>query len=95
MERNVVFNEEDVLTTNNIAIIPGDALADGERDKIIQNPTNNANSDETNINQPEAEAEKLTHHLVLNQPVLSHSHLNHNQQTNQKKYQLKKTNLHI
>ena len=55
MKCNVVFNEDDVLTTINIAIISGDALADGERDKIIQNPTN---SDETNINQPEAEAEK-------------------------------------
>ena len=58
VECNVVFNEDDVLTTNDVAIIPGDALAEGERDKIIQNPTNTANSNETNINQPEAEAEK-------------------------------------
>jgi hypothetical protein len=58
VEHNVVFNEDNVLTTNNIAIIPGNALAEGERDKIIQNPNNNANSDRTNINQPEAEAEK-------------------------------------
>jgi len=58
VERNVVFNEDDVLTTNDVAIIPGDALAEGERDKVIQNPNNNANSDETNINQPQAEAEK-------------------------------------
>jgi hypothetical protein len=59
VERNVVFNEDDVLTTNDFAIIPGDALAEGERDKVIQNPYNNANSDETNINQPQAEAEKV------------------------------------
>ena len=56
MERNVIFNEDDVLTTNDIAIIPGNALAEGERDKIIQNPTPNANK--SNVNQPKPEAEK-------------------------------------
>jgi hypothetical protein len=58
VEHNVVFNEDDVLTTNDIAIIPGDVLAEGERDKIIQGPTNNPNADETHVNQPEVEAEK-------------------------------------
>ena len=58
VERNVVFNEDDVLTTNDVAIIPGDVLAEGERDKIIQGPTNNTNADETHVNQPEVEAEK-------------------------------------
>ena len=38
MEQNVIFNEDDVLTTNDIAIILGDVLAEGKRDKIIQNP---------------------------------------------------------
>jgi hypothetical protein len=59
VEHNVVFNEDDVLTTNDIAIIPGDVLAEGEWDKIIQNPTNNANSDNIEVNQLEVKAEKV------------------------------------
>ena len=58
VECNVIFNEDDVLTTNDIAIIPGNVLAKGERDKIIQNPTPNANTDKWNVNQLEFEAEK-------------------------------------
>ena len=55
MECNVAFNEDDVLITNDIAIIPGNALAEGERDKITQGPTN---ADETHLNQPEPEPKK-------------------------------------
>ena len=44
VERNVVFNQNNVHTTENLTIIPGDALAEGKRDKniqsIIQNPKN-------------------------------------------------------
>src|ERR1700749_161005 len=38
VECNIVFNEDDVLTKDDTVIIPGDILAEGERDKIIQNP---------------------------------------------------------
>jgi hypothetical protein len=36
IERNVVFNPEDLLT-DDIVVVPGDVLAEGERDKVIQN----------------------------------------------------------
>ena len=38
VERNVVFNENDITSSNDSVTIPGDALAEGERDKIIQSP---------------------------------------------------------
>jgi hypothetical protein len=41
VERNVVFNQNDVRTPDEHAIIPGDALAEGEKDKIIQHPSDN------------------------------------------------------
>ena len=36
VERNIVFNHNDVHTTENLTIIHDDALAEGERNKIIQ-----------------------------------------------------------
>ena len=35
VERNVTFNEQDIHFTET-TIIPGDALAEGEKDKVIQ-----------------------------------------------------------
>ena len=55
VERNVVFNEDDVLTTDDITIIPGNTLAEGERDKIIQPPSSN-NAKHDNVSEPELEA---------------------------------------
>ena len=53
VERNVVINQNDAHTTENLTIIPGDALAEGERDEniqsIIQNPEN--------IEDPETQSE--------------------------------------
>ena len=43
VERNVVFNESDVTANDNIHITAGDAVDEGERDKILQPPTSNAN----------------------------------------------------
>ena len=44
VKRNIVINQNDIHITENLTIIPGDALAEGERDKniqsIIQNPEN-------------------------------------------------------
>jgi hypothetical protein len=36
IERNVVFNQDDVRSPQDTIVIPGDALAEGERDKILQ-----------------------------------------------------------
>jgi hypothetical protein len=41
VERNVIFNEKDVLTPSEVVVIPGDVLAEGERDKVLQPPPNN------------------------------------------------------
>ena len=41
---NVVFNESDVTANDNIHITAGDAVDEGERDKIIQPPASNANA---------------------------------------------------
>jgi hypothetical protein len=43
VERNVVFNPDDILTANDEVVIPGDVLAEGERDKVIQLPKANTN----------------------------------------------------
>ena len=59
VERNVVFNEKDIRSTKNFTIIPGDPLAEGERDKIIQQTPNNAEntlkSEEQTFSNPQTE----------------------------------------
>ena len=52
VKRNVVFNENDIQTPKNYAIIQGDTLSEGERDKIIQQPTNNVENTRKPDNQP-------------------------------------------
>ena len=44
VERNVIFNEGDVTTNDNIHITAGDAVDKRERDKILQPPSSNANA---------------------------------------------------
>ena len=44
VERNVIFNESDVTANDNIHITAGDAVDEGERDKVLQPPTSNANT---------------------------------------------------
>jgi hypothetical protein len=41
VERNVIFNPDDVQNAETIAISSGDILSEGEKDKVIQNPTSN------------------------------------------------------
>ena len=60
VERNVVFNQDDVHNAENITITSGDALAEGEKDKVIQNPESNVKS----VENPEND---------LNLPVQHHS----------------------
>ena len=44
VERNVVFNESDVTANDNIHITAGNAVDEGERDKILQPPSSNTNA---------------------------------------------------
>ena len=44
IEHNVVFNESNVTTNDNIHITAGNAVDEGERDKILQPPASNANA---------------------------------------------------
>ena len=41
VERNVTFDEKDLHSTENHAIIPGDVLSEGEREKVIQHTKSN------------------------------------------------------
>ena len=43
----MVFNESDVTANDNIHITAGDVVDEGERDKVLQPPTSNANT--TNV----------------------------------------------
>ena len=50
VERNVIFNENDVHTTDNLTIIQDDTLAEGERTKNIQSiPKNSGNVEDTEV----------------------------------------------
>jgi hypothetical protein len=49
IERNVVFNQDDRTTHVDMAIIYGEVLSEGEKEKVIQNPQNNVK----NIKKPE------------------------------------------
>ena len=44
VKHNVVFNESDVTANDNIHITAGNVVDEGERDKVLQPPTSNANA---------------------------------------------------
>ena len=44
VECNVVFNEDNVCTNDNVHILAGNAVDEGERDKIIQPPARSINT---------------------------------------------------
>ena len=44
IECNVVFNESNVLTNDDVHITAGDVVDEGERDKVLQPPTSNTNA---------------------------------------------------
>ena len=46
VERDVVFNQDDTQVQNNTAIIHGETLSEGEKEKIIQLPQNKAENPE-------------------------------------------------
>ena len=55
VERNVIFNQDNVQTAEKTTTIPGDLLVKGERNKVIQqpqneeNPENNTGTSQNNI----------------------------------------------
>jgi hypothetical protein len=60
VERNVVFNENDIRDVNGTVTIPNGALSEGEREieKVIQYPENHlekAQNEQDNVNPPEKE----------------------------------------
>ena len=56
VERNVVFNTNNITLEEENVSIPMDALAEGERDKVIQSPKLSPSSEKSN-NQTEPENE--------------------------------------
>ena len=60
VKRNVVFNQDDLNSHNNTAIIYGEALSEGDKEKVIQNSQNDVkvvkepenNDSEDHLNQP-------------------------------------------
>ena len=69
VERNVVFNEDDILVKNDHVVISGDVLAEGERDKVIQHPLNTPKPEN---DQPEPQPES-NENLPENQELPSNS----------------------
>ena len=69
VERNVVFNENDVLTTDDVVVIPGDILAEGERDKVIQNAETTLATPNNTTSEPKAEESEPTPIDVPDLPV--------------------------
>ena len=71
VERNVVFNKDDVLTKDDTVVIPGDILAEGERDKVIQNPETVAIENLEGQIMPKAEDLEMSQPLDLPSPTES------------------------
>ena len=84
VERNMVFNHDDVPSSDDMAIIPGVAQSKGENDKVIQLPANNA----ADIKEPENKEIKPQKPVknIPNQktyPILSLFHLRTIKMSNQ------------
>ena len=45
VEHNITFNESDILMLDSTTTIPGDALAEGEKEKVIQSTPSPSNSE--------------------------------------------------
>ena len=44
VKHNIIFNESNIIANNDVHITAGDAVDEGERDKVLQPPTSNANA---------------------------------------------------
>ena len=74
VERNVVINENDVHTTENLTIIQDDALSEGERIKDIQSiPKNSGNIEDTEIQSENKSQSKPDTEETNNKPQLSNT----------------------
>ena len=52
VERNVIFNQNDVRSNESVTIPSGDVLSEGEMNKVIQNSESNINDNEKPENNP-------------------------------------------
>ena len=74
VERNVVINENNVHTTENLTIIQGDALSEGERIKDIQSiPKNSGNIEDTEIQSENQSQSKPDAEETNDEPQLSNT----------------------
>ena len=74
VERNVVFNENDVTTSENITITSGDTSAEGEKDKIIQSiPKTSENVDDLDILEENKHQQKQDEEEQENEPQPSNT----------------------
>jgi len=56
----VVFNEKDTYLANETVVIPGDVLAEGERDKLLQPSPNNSKQNDKSANSNESSENEVT-----------------------------------
>jgi hypothetical protein len=89
VERNVIFNQDDAHTSDDTAIIYGEAQSEGEKDKVIQALQNNnedleKSKDEEPKDQQTSE-EELQPHQVRRTLILFRFHqlMNHNPNSTQ------------
>ena len=70
VKRDVIFNQEDVLTKNDHVVIPGGVLSEGEKDKVIQHPEKTT---KTNAEQPDQQITQNSESQNLKIPESSHN----------------------
>ena len=65
IERNIVFNENDILTVDKTAVISGDTMDEGEKDKVIQSAEKSVEQKDKDISAQEPEKGEIqTQHDV-------------------------------
>ena len=78
VEHNIVFNQDDVNTCDNNAIIYGEVQSEGEKNKVIQTSQLNARDIEASENKEPSDQPTLANNQNLTQAqshlILSHSH---------------------
>ena len=74
VERNIIFNENDVTTSENITFTSGDTSAEGEKDKIIQSiPKTSENVDDSDILEENEHQQKQDEEEQENKPQPSNT----------------------
>ena len=60
VERNIVFNQDDILKSEDSTIIYGEAQSEGESNKVIQAPQNDVEEPENKENDDQQSDDKST-----------------------------------